>query len=236
MTVENPFSTRHTRPGAIPFFFSPGQNAEQLVELLRSEDWRGEIVGPHGSGKSSLLCALLPALQNAGRSTLLIELHDGQRRLPVDLRRVDGMTENTVVIVDGYEQLSFWSRLQLKGFCRRRRLGLVVTSHRPAGLPLLLRTSASLTLAEEIVQFLLRGQQRLVDASDLAQRFDRHRGDLRELLFDLYDLYEQQRHDLLSDGFPLPAKSEPIIPDSSNSNHHFPPGWESPGKLGHQIP
>src|SRR5208337_3741983 len=36
------------------------------------------------------------------------------------------------------------------------------------------------------------------------------------------------RDDLLSNGFPLPTKSEPIIPDLSSSNHHFPPGWERP--------
>jgi hypothetical protein len=193
VTAENPFSTRHVRPGAIPFFFPPGQSAGQLVELLRSNEWRGEIVGPHGSGKSSLLSSLVPALENAGQSPLLIELHDGQRRLPVDLRRIDGLAENTVVIVDGYEQLSFLSRLQLKGFCRRRHLGLIVTSHRPAGLPLLFRTSASVTLAEEIVRFLLRGRPQLLGSNDLARRFEHHRGDLRELLFDLYDLYEQRR-------------------------------------------
>jgi energy-coupling factor transporter ATP-binding protein EcfA2 len=191
--VENPFCTRHIRPGAIPFFFPPGQSAEGLVELLRLNDWRGEIVGPHGSGKSTLLCVLTTALRDAGRSTLLVELHDGQRRLPIDLRRVDGLSETTVVIVDGYEQLSFFSRLQLKGFCRRRHLGLVVTSHQSAGLPLLFRTSATASLAEQIVRFLLRGQPQLVDPSELAQRFERHSGDLRELLFDLYDLYEQRR-------------------------------------------
>jgi energy-coupling factor transporter ATP-binding protein EcfA2 len=192
VTAENPFSTCHIRPGAIPFFFPPGQSAEQLVESLRVENWWGEIVGPHGSGKSTLLCALIPALRNAGRDPLLIELHDGQRRLPVDLRRTDGLTENTVVIVDGYEQLSLWSRARLKRFCRRRGLGLVVTSHQPAGMPLLFQTAPSVTLTEELVRFLLHGQPALVDSSDLAQRFDRHRGDLREVLFELYDLYEQR--------------------------------------------
>lgn len=201
MTVENPFSTRHTRPGAIPFVFPKGQSAEQLVESLRFNEWRGEIVGPHGSGKSTLLCALIPALRVAGRNTLLIELHDGQRRLPVDLRRTDGLAENTVVIVDGYEQLSFFSRLQLKGFCRRRGLGLLVTSHQPAGMPLLFQTAPSVTLAEDVVRFLLRGQPGLLNSSDLAQRFDRHRGDLRELLFELYDLFEQRSgKDHVSDG------------------------------------
>ena len=181
------------RPGATPFFFPPGQSAEGLVESLRGHGWRGEIVGPHGSGKSSLVSALIPALRSAGRTTLLIELHDGQRRLPVDLRRASDLGSDAVVIVDGYEQLSFWSRVQLKGFCRRRGLGLLVTSHQPAGLPPLFRTATSLALAQQIVGFFLQGRQELVGPDELARRFQRHRGDLRELLFDLYDVYEQRR-------------------------------------------
>lgn len=191
MTVENPFSTRHIRPGAIPFFFAPGQSAKELVESLRAGAWWGEIVGPHGSGKSALVCALIPALQAAGRSVLRIDLHDGQRRLPIDLRRADNVAENTILIIDGYEQLSFWSRVRLKGFCRRKRLGLLVTSHQPMGLPLLFRTTPTATLAEEIVRFLLRGRPGLVDSAEIARRLERHGGDLRELLFELYDLYEQ---------------------------------------------
>jgi hypothetical protein len=191
--AENHFSTRHIRPGAVPFLFPPGQSAEGLVELLRGKNWWGEIVGPHGSGKSSLLAAIIPALRDAGRSTLLVDLHDGQRRLPVDLRRIDGLGHDAVVIVDGYEQLSLWSRWRLRRFCRRRGLGLLVTSHQPAGFPLLFRTSTSPTLAQEIVRQLLQGRPELVDAAEVAQRFESRRGDLRELLFDLYDVYERQQ-------------------------------------------
>ncbi len=191
--AENPFSSRHVRPGATPFFFLPGQSAAGLIDLLRARGWRGEIVGPHGSGKSSLVASLLPAIRDAGRQPLLIELHDGQRRLPVDLRREAALHDGLVVIVDGYEQLSFWSRVQLKRFCRRRGLGLLVTSHEPVGLPPLFRTNPTPALARQIVEFLLEGRPPLIDSEEIAQRFERHRGDLRELLFELYDVYEERR-------------------------------------------
>lgn len=190
--MDNPFATRYTRPGAVPFFFPPGADAKQLVARLRSNDWWGEIVGPHGSGKSTLLCALIPEMNHAGRRTRLIALHDGQRRLGVDLGREIARESNAVVIVDGYEQLSLASRIRLKRFCRRRRCGLVVTSHRPTGLPLLFRTTTSPKLAEEIVRYLLGGHAALLDAATLDRCFARHGGDLRETLFELYDWYEQQ--------------------------------------------
>ena len=62
-SADNPFSTRYTRPGAIPFRFPPGTSADGLVEQLRRQQWRGAIVGPHGSGKSSLVAALVPPLR-----------------------------------------------------------------------------------------------------------------------------------------------------------------------------
>ncbi len=190
--MDNPFATRHSRPGAIPFFFPPGEDARQLVERLRANSWWGEIVGPHGSGKSTLLRALIPEMTHAGRRAFLIELHDGQRHLGVDLGRALDREGEAIVIVDGYEQLSLVSRIGLKRFCRRRRLGLVVTSHRPTGLPLLFRAAPSPRLVQEIVRYLLRSRPAILDDASLERCFARHQGDVRELLFELYDLYEQR--------------------------------------------
>jgi hypothetical protein len=189
----NPFSTRYIRPGAIEFRFPPGDDAKALVQRLRARDWRGEIIGPHGSGKSSLLAALVPALRDAGKSVLLVELHDGQRRLPVDLKRHPDATGDGVVIVDGYEQLSWLSRLGVKRVCRRRGMGLLVTSHKPAGLPELYRTAPTLELARSIVESLVAGRSASITSAELAERYALHQGNLREMLFDLYDLYESRR-------------------------------------------
>jgi hypothetical protein len=46
----NPFATCWTRPGALPFRFTNRGTAEQLVAKLATQNWRGAIVGPHGSG------------------------------------------------------------------------------------------------------------------------------------------------------------------------------------------
>ena len=95
--------------------------------------------------------------------------------------------------VDGYEQLGLWHRFRLAWLCRRLRLGLVVTSHRPLGLPELCRTVVDPPLAWQIVQQLQSGYRPLITIADVAGRLARHAGDLRETLFDLYDLYEERR-------------------------------------------
>ena len=191
--AENPFSTCRTRPGAIPYVFPRGESALGLVRRLRQNGWRGQIIGEHGSGKSALLATLIPAIRQSGRPTLLIELHDGQRRLPLDLSQAPELAARPVVIIDGYEQLSFWSRWCAKRLCRRHGLGLVVTAHAPVGLPALFCTTTSPELVETIVRQLLGESQSFATAEELQQQFLRHRGNLRELLFALYDRYEQQR-------------------------------------------
>jgi hypothetical protein len=190
---ENPFSTRRVRPGAIPYQYPAGQDAAGLLQRLRKNRWRGQIIGPHGSGKSSLLAALIRAIEHAGRHAVLVELHDGQRRLPQSLRRMPQLAEGAVVVVDGYEQLSPWNRWALRRFCRRRGLGLVVTAHASMGLPDLARTSTSVRVARDLVRRLLAEGPALVSPDDVSRQFVLRRGDLREVFFDLYDLHEQRR-------------------------------------------
>ena len=189
-THENPFNSSRIRPGAMPFLFPPNQNAETLVELLERNHWWGEIVGPHGSGKSSLLASLIPMIKRAGRPVVLVELHDGQRRLPM---RFDArLQSHAVVIVDGYEQLSRWNRFWLKRRCRRRNLGLLATSHVSVGLPEIYRTAVTPESAGRVVNLLLDGRTPPFGEAELSDCLSRHAGNLREALFELYDVCERR--------------------------------------------
>src|SRR5688572_1019538 len=81
---SNPFATCWTRPGAIPFQFSDGESTTSLIARFESQRWRGAIVGPHGSGKSTLLESLKLELFAGGRHIHFVQVHNGQRRLPVE--------------------------------------------------------------------------------------------------------------------------------------------------------
>lgn len=190
--AENPFSASRVRPGAIGFRFPPGDCLASLIERLRESGWWGQIVGPHGSGKSTLLATLVGELASTGPIVACVELHDRQRRLPKEFG-LTRLAAGTLVVVDGYEQLSLWNRFRLKSACRRRRLGLLATAHRDVGLPTLISTATSIALAQQVVRALLADRDCSIEAEQIAVRFAKHEGNLREMLFDLYDLYEQRR-------------------------------------------
>lgn len=187
--VENPFATRHTRPGRLPFLFGDDVSAEGLISRLREHAWWGEIIGPHGSGKSTLLAALRPLLAMAGRDVVNIELHDGQRRLPADVLRNVRWSSRVQLLIDGYEQLNRMERWRIKRRARITGCGLLITAHASVGLPLLYQTHADLDLALRVVQSLSTA----ISANEVKQCFQASRGDLREMLFALYDRFEQRR-------------------------------------------
>jgi hypothetical protein len=190
---SNPFCAARLRPGTIDFVFEQGKSLEQLVDSLAANGWRGQITGGHGTGKSTLLAALTPAIEGRGRLVLSITLAAGHRHLPRrflrSLARAAGLG---VAAIDGVEQLHVWNRLLLKRLSQTRRVGLVVASHRSARLPRLYETAMDDSRAWSVVQRLQDGFPPHVRSDDLVERLARHAGNLREALFDLYDLYEER--------------------------------------------
>lgn len=187
---RNPFASRNLRPGALPFLFADGQTAAELVDRLQTQRLCGQIIGPHGSGKSTLLHAVAVELEAAGYQLMLVRLNGHQRTLPLL------PDEPRVLLVDGYEQLSWWSRRQLRSVCRATGHGLVVTAHADAGLTDLYRTSIDEWLAAEIIARLL-DKSHVVDSTvrvgltyELGRRLQAHSFNLREVLFELYDVYQ----------------------------------------------
>jgi hypothetical protein len=188
-TTSNPFATRFIRPGAMRFLFEAGESAEAVVERLRASRWWGQIIGPHGSGKSTLLATLARAIETAGRKVVLVGLHQGEHRLP-PLDR-SSLGRDAVLVIDGYEQLSWWSRRRVKSLCRRCGAGLLVTAHDDVGLPTVFETSPSLGVAQRVVAELVRAAETKVSGADVAAAYEAVNGNVREALFRLYDVYRE---------------------------------------------
>lgn len=191
-TGENPFSSRFTRPGMLPFVFANDETAAAIVERFIANKRRGAIVGPHGSGKSTLLATLRPSLAEIGLRTVEHSLHDGQRRLPRNFASL--LTADAVLVVDGYEQLGWWGRYEVSRAVRRCSCGLLATSHAAvAGLPTLFTTRPDWNVARKLISQLAGNASSAGDAAAAEQLFHAERGNVRELFFRLYDLYESRR-------------------------------------------
>jgi energy-coupling factor transporter ATP-binding protein EcfA2 len=191
--LSNPFATCWTKPGALAFRFPAGAGAEQLVNRLAAQGWHGEIVGPHGSGKSTLLETLRPILAAGGRQVTMITLRDGQRWLPRGHLRRALTRPRPLVIVDGYEQLTWFARAWLRCRCRFSGVGVLVTAHLPTGLPLLTRLAPNLDMIQQLSAALTDHQQTRVSSTDVIASHACHGSNVRELLFDLYERHEDYR-------------------------------------------
>jgi GTPase SAR1 family protein len=189
----NPFSTRYVRPGALGYQFPPGTSADALLRPLASGGGFGAIVGPHGSGKSTLVATLVEHRRANGEPTSCLTLRDGQRRLPAAWRRDARQQPGTLLIVDGYEQLGRWQRWRVRRWCRRNGVPLLVTAHQDVGLPVVHRTATSAHLLWRLVNKLAGDAPSWITQQEVEAIFVQTAGNLREALFLLYDRYEALR-------------------------------------------
>jgi hypothetical protein len=187
---SNPFATCWTRPGAIPFRFPRNESASILVAKLAAQSWRGAIIGPHGSGKTTLVETLVPALFAAGRTVHTISLHNCQRRLS-RLPSCEG--SDFLLVIDGYEQLSRLERIRILSSCYLKHAGLIITSHEPTALPTLIELMPDLPLVEQIVADLCCKVSIAITTADVAASHACHGSNVREILFDLYERHEEHR-------------------------------------------
>ncbi|MCL2348775.1 MAG: hypothetical protein FWC50_11020 [Planctomycetaceae bacterium] len=213
---HNPFSTRNISPGTIPYLFEwnqPNSDTKVLYDSFAKSNFLAQIVGPHGSGKSTLLAALLTTLQQNGHNTVFVSLHDRQRFLPGKFWK-ELPTENCrffpykktgvkppILVIDGYEQLCYLTRFFLQFAKKTTGCGLLITTHYAfCGVPVLHQTATSLETFKAIVRNLLHHfdttpkiiSSRFSDEFLESLFFEKH-GNIREMLFALYDRYEENR-------------------------------------------
>ena len=210
---SNAFSTRRIRPGRLAFRFADATDLATLLRRLETQGFWGEIIGPHGTGKSTLLEHLLPLCEAQGRVVERFQFRSDHRQLCINAERRRTWNARTLVVVDGYEQLSWWNRWRLKRWCRQQGTGLLVTAHRSQGLPHLYTTNASEELLRELVDELVRDSHPAWRPSDneVSAAYEAQRGNLREALLQLYDVFQRRQQ-----ADKLPSPDRPDTPDRSS--------------------
>lgn len=187
----NPFATRFTQPGVLPPCDAEGAPID-VAAVAASLPPTGAlaIVAPHGHGKTTLLMALLRDLATAGRPTTLHRVARWRDawRLPV---RVAFARRGGVIGIDGWDAVPQPVRAVVCMLARLRHQTLLVTAHVSCGLRELARPRTSARLLAALVGR-LPPHGGVIDSDDVDAAFQRHHGNLRDALFDLYDRFERR--------------------------------------------
>lgn len=197
---HNPFRARQLYPGRLPYFFPPGVDINDLIQRYLENSCHGQIVGPHGSGKSTLLYMLAEEFHRRDYQVVTVRLSPSNRKLPPI---VEPKLPRCVLIVDGYEQASWWGRRRFIRQSHRLGWGLLVSTHGSLGLPTLWETSVTHETARRIVDALTHlelplsaedtdDNEFMVPSTLIAELLDQHGNDMREVLFSLYDWFQRQ--------------------------------------------
>lgn len=182
MMQRNPFSTCFTRPGEISFDFPAGHSIDTMIAPFQHLGAQGAIVGPHGSGKSTLLETLSQHWSKLGLIEQRVRLTASRKRESLPL---GDLTVDTLLVIDGFEQLSFWKQWWVRWRCQHTKARLLVTTHRDSGLPVVLQTQPDWPLAFKLSSILLACDATPYEA-DLQAVWNEDPGDIRAYFFRLY--------------------------------------------------
>jgi len=182
---ENPFASAHLHC----LRFRPQRTTwEALMARLAELNYRAAILGPDGSGKTTLLEDLGPRLEARGFGVKRLRLTAAQQTFPRGVLKsfLSDLSPNDVILFDGADHMRrlrwFWFRRR-----SRRAAGLIVTSHRRGLLARLVECATSAELLEELVRELIGPEA--AAGEEIPRLYERHKGNLREALRELYDRY-----------------------------------------------
>lgn len=217
----NPFSTRFVRPDQMQYRFTPEIDPETFAQALLERFKKKSalaVIGPHGTGKTTLLHFLMPRLEVACHqanfaAVRYVRLSSSGK--PIGLVEAARLVAGrTLVVIDGFEQLPLASRLavlaRLK--CLPDSARLLVTAHRRQWfVPTFYRTRWDTQIVrclttEKLAHLPTQSRiemQRIADRLADQQLSNRERAvvetaNVRDYWFSLYDEYEELRNETLN--------------------------------------
>ena len=166
---------------------------DRMLARLHELNYRAAIVGPEGSGKTTLLEDLQKILQQKGLRANLIFVNDTSHfDSPACRHLLSELTRDTLLLLDGADLIRRADWSLLKRHTITHAYGLLITSHQRGLLPTLIECSTTPALLKDIVAGLLP-PGRTISADFLNSLHQRHQGNLRACLRELYDLCAESR-------------------------------------------
>ncbi len=176
---HNPFSSHMFSPADGGYIFPEGQSLESVISRLEQAGWRGELIGPHGAGKSTMLTDISRVLSD--RNLRVVRWHTSNLcRLPPTGWLLDVLKRADVIAFDGAERLVPGVLRLLRIITRWNGCGLIVTTHNRLGFG-----------AGIIVNPDADALARKFGRSHLGPLLEKHDGNGRLVWMDLYDEFEK---------------------------------------------
>lgn len=158
----------------------------QLLERFAANRWRGLLLGPHGSGKTTLREEIERRLRSDGWTVRALVIDERGVSWSTVSKFIDGAGPRTLISIDGLDRLGGWQWWRLTQRMRHGG-GILATSHVPGRLPLLHRHHTSIDLVHDLVRELV-GEDTAHAVRERCQRlFTELHGDVRACLRRLYD-------------------------------------------------
>lgn len=183
---SNPFSTRFIRPDQLSYLDLPDNTPAEVWGRIREAGFLGQIVGPHGAGKTALLHRIVDLMNSDGINSNWQTIRPGMRVVPASLSR------ETVTCLEGAELLPKWNLWRILWRVRRGSRVIFTTHQALTKVPVVATLQPRLDVAQRIVTTLLVGREPVIDEDDVRATYQKHGGNLREMLLDLYDVYESR--------------------------------------------
>ncbi len=178
---ENPF--RSERIEAMPFRFPEGDDMASLLHRLGHFRGRGAIVGPHGSGKTTLMRDLDAALDQRGMRVRHHRLTQADRRIPHSL--TDDLRPHDAVLLDSAGLMGPWAWRRFEHATRAAGM-VIITAHAPGRLPTLIDCRTSPALLRSLLDELASGAPPTSYPHLTESLWRQHRGNLHAVFRRLY--------------------------------------------------
>ena len=180
---ENQF--RADRIESLKFRFED-DDMESVLERLAEMDYRGAIVGPKGSGKTTLIEEIESELSVRKVACTMLRLKEDSRRTNVPILKewLASTLIDSVLLLDSAGQLNWWDWKRFESQSRSYR-GLIITTHQPGRLPTLVECQPNLITFLEMCEEL--APDVAFSKEQLTELFGKHHGNIRDCFRTLYD-------------------------------------------------
>ncbi len=186
---KNPF--RVSQLESLKWFPSP-ENIEEAYDLWLRNNFRGQITGNHGAGKSTLAQKLID--KAAENKLQCLYLFANTESLKADFKSWDEQLEkaskDTIIIFDGLCHASKWRQRRL---LRNHHKCLALIHNKIKNLPLICHLKPDTQLLSRLVEELAgkESEELLLNAGGVDKLFKKHRGNLRDCFFELYKIWSE---------------------------------------------